>query len=191
MGLGQRRWWSWKGPTSRWWENALSSCGTTENKKYHPSCSRMRSPRDIHKSGPGGIYQVLHNICGIFQGVRQGPWMPRSCYSTADEGVYPPALRLGGHRNGGHWIGPWIYRDASMNLPIVLQQRSPLETLLPQSPYWSPYLQGKKLPINWPWNSILIPYQNLPRPQGRVPWGTYPQNTLWDNWRVQINPYWK
>ena len=38
-------------------------------------------------------------------------------------------------------------------------------------------LQAKVLPRNRPRNSILMPYQNLTRPRGRVPLGSYLQKT--------------
>ena len=33
----------------------------------------------------------------------------------------------------------------------------------------------------------MMPYQNLLRPQGRVPWGTYPQKTLYDTRKGHIH----
>ena len=39
----------------------------SEIAKDHPSCSQMRSPGDVHKSGPGGSDQVLQHLCGTFK----------------------------------------------------------------------------------------------------------------------------
>ena len=68
--------------------------------KDHPSFSWMRSPRDVHKSGPGGSDQFLQHVCGNSQGIRQGPRLPRSCYYKSKGGVDPTSLRHHGHRHG-------------------------------------------------------------------------------------------
>ena len=45
----------------------------------------MRSPRDVHKSGSGGYDQFLQHVCRIFQGIIQGPRLPRNATTQQRE----------------------------------------------------------------------------------------------------------
>ena len=89
--------------------------------KDHPSCSRMRSPRDIHKPGLGGTDQVLQNVHRKFQVIRQGPHLTIIFYTSSKGGVQPPSPRGRGHIHGGQWLGWRRYHDASINLHRGIQ----------------------------------------------------------------------
>ena len=107
--------------------------------KDHPLFSLMRSPRDVNKSRPGRSDQVLQHVCGNFQGIRQGPCLPSSCYHTAQGVVDPPSLRRRGHRHGGQQLGRQGYHDVSVNLLRRILQRGVPEV---------PYFRGS-YPVAW------------------------------------------
>ena len=73
--------------------------------KDHLLLSLMRSPRDVHKSGPGESVQVLQHVHIIFQGIRQGPRLSISCYPTEEGGVDPLSPLRRGHRNVVQTLG--------------------------------------------------------------------------------------
>ena len=136
MALGQRRRWNWKVRyLTQGDEKMLCPCvEQREITKDHPSWYLMFSPRDAHKSGPGGTNQVLQHVCRNFQGIRQSPRLTSSRYAALEGEVDQPASCLRGHIHGGQKLWRRIYHDASVNLPGGIQQQGVQPPRIPEQP---------------------------------------------------------
>ena len=102
-----------------------------ETPKDYPLRTWMSSPIDVHKLGPGKTSQVLHHVCGTFQGIGQVPHLPSSCYASAEGGLDPPAPRRRSHRHGGHQPGR---KNSVITLLIYPEDSGDKEDNLHESP---------------------------------------------------------
>ena len=176
MGLGKRRRWSRKGRDQPQvdgqtlypsvWNNRTSKRKILQD----PGCALPETSINQSQEGLTKFYSTFadfstnrtgsmpaHKLLRCIRG-RSGPTSPASLWSHT--------WRTKSHTTNRVWcLHEFTWRTKTKRKTTSI---NPWATLLPQIPPRNPDLQAKNISRNWPRNPIMITYQNILRPQGRV-----------------------
>ena len=137
----------------------------------------MRYPIYVHELGPGDSDQVLHHVYGIFKESDRFHAFPVvATTQQREEWMHHPHSDVVIDTEDSNSDG----EDSVMPPLIYPYDYDNYESLSnPPSTEPTPELRSpsEKLPRNQPRNPIMMPYQYLMLPQGRILWGRYPQKT--------------